>query len=254
MDIQEVLEAGRKLVEAKPMTNAQLGPLLSVRWPDRDPASLAAAVRYLLPMVQVPPRGIWGASGRPNVTTAEHWLGRPLGKNAAPDRMILRYLGAFGPATTADMRTWSGLTGLREVIERLRRRLRRFRDEQDRELFDLPEASLPDPDSPAPPRFLPTYDNILLSHEDRSRIISEDDRRRLTTESYGGTFGTVLIDGFVRGRWKIDHRRDAATLEIAPLKRLAKRDAAAVTEEGARLLAFAAADAENHDVWLSPAR
>jgi hypothetical protein len=253
LDIQEVLEAGRKLVEAKPMTNAQLGPLLSEGWPDRDPASLAAAVRYLLPMVQVPPRGIWGAGGRPNVTTAEHCLGRPLGKNTVPDRMILRYLGAFGPATTADMRTWSGLAGLREVIERLRPRLRRFRDDNGRELFDVPDAPLPDPDTPAPPRFLPTFDNVVLSHGDRSRIISEGDRRRLTAESYGGTFGTVLIDGFVRGRWKIDRGRDATTLEIKPLKRLAKNDGASVTEEGARLLAFAAADAENRDVLFSPA-
>jgi winged helix DNA-binding protein len=253
MDIDQVLDAGRELVEAQPMTNTELRSGLVDRWPDRDPASLAAAVRYLLPMVQVPPRGIWGASGRPFVTTAEHWLGRPLGTDTAPDRMILRYLGAFGPATIADMRTWSGLAGLREVTDRVRPRLRTFRDENGRELFDIPDAPLPDPDTPAPPRFLPTYDNILLSHDDRTRIISEDDRRRLTTGSYEGNFGTVLIDGFVGGRWKVLRQRGASTLLITPLKRLAKRESAAVTDEGVRMLAFVAADAEKYDVRLASA-
>jgi hypothetical protein len=235
------------------MTNAQVGPVLLQRWPDRDRASLAAAVRYLLPMVQVPPRGIWGASGPAAHTTAEHWLGRPLGANTAPDRMVRRYLAAFGPATVADMRTWSGLAGLREVTERLRPRLRTFRDEDGRELFDVPNAPLSDPNTPAPPRFLPTFDNILLSHNDRGRIISEGDRRRLTSESLGGNFGTVLIGGFVRGTWKVDRGRGAATLEIRPLKRLARRDTAAVADEGARLLALVAPDAGNQDVRLSPA-
>jgi hypothetical protein len=248
LDIEPVLEAGRELVEAKPMTNAQLGPLLLERWPDRDQAALAAAVRYLLPMVQVPPRGIWGASGRAAVTTAQHWLSRPLRSSAAPDRMILRYLAAFGPATVADMRTWSGLAGLREVVDRLRRRLRTFRDESGRELFDVSDAPFPDPDTPAPPRFLPTFDNILLSHDDRSRIIDEADRRRLTADSSGGSFGTILIDGFVRGTWKLLRQRRATALLITPLKRLAKRETAAVADEGARLLAFAAVDAESHDV------
>jgi Winged helix DNA-binding domain len=253
VDIDKVLDAGRELVEAKPMTNAELRSLLRERWPDRDPASLAAAVRYLLPMVQVPPRGIWGASGRPTVTTAEHWLGRPLRTNTTADKLILRYLAAFGPAMVADMRMWSGLAGLRDVTDRLRPRLRTFRDENGRELFDVPDAPLPDPDTPALPSFLPTYDNVLLSHDDRSRIISEDDRRRLIAGSYEGNFGSVLIDGFVGGRWKVSRQRSAATLLITPLKRLAKGERAAVTEEGVRLLAFAAADADKHDVRFASA-
>jgi hypothetical protein len=251
VEIEEVLKAGRALVEDEPMTNTQLGSLLVKRWPDRDGTSLAAAARYLLPMVQLPPRGIWGASGRAIHTTAEHWLGRALGTQTSPDRMILRYLAAFGPATVADMRTWSGLSGLREVTERLRPHLRTFRDEKDRELFDVPDGSLPDPEIPAPPRFLPTYDNILLSHADRSRIGSEEDRRRLTAASYAGNFGTVLIDGFVRGTWRIDRGRDGATLEITPLERLARPTIGAVTQEGAHLLAFVAPDAEKKDIRFS---
>lgn len=250
-DLDQVLEAGRQLVEARPMTNSQLASLLHERWPDRDKTSLAAAVRYLLPMVQVPPRGIWGARGPAAHTTAESWLGRSLGTNTAPDRMIRRYLAAFGPATVADMRTWSGLAGLREVAERLRPRLRTFRDEHGRELFDVPDAPLPDPDTAAPPRFLPTFDNIALSHDDRSRIISEDDRRRLTAESYQGNFGTVLTGGFVRGTWKVERRDQAATLLITLLKRPSKEDADAVMNEAARLLPFVAGEGVDHDIRIA---
>jgi hypothetical protein len=250
MDIEELLAAGRTLVEAKPLTSAELGPQLQRRWPDRDKVSLAQAVRFLLPMVQVPPRGIWGASARATHTTAERWLGRPLRRNTAPDRMVLRYLAAFGPATVGDMRTWSGLTGLREVFERLRSRLRTFRDERDRELFDVPDAPMSDPDTPAPPRFLPTYDNILLSHDDRSRIISTDDRKRLTDDSYDGNFGTVLVDGFVRATWKISRDRRAPTLVIRSLRPLSKRDTAAVNSEGARLLRFVTGEESANEVQV----
>jgi hypothetical protein len=251
LDLEDVLEAGRSLVEAEPMTNAQLGPLLLKRWPDRDPAALASAVRYLLPMVQVPPRGIWGASGQATVTTAEHWLGRTLRTGTAPDRMILRYLGAFGPATVADMRTWSGLPGLREVVDRLGPRLRTFRDERGRELFDVPGAPLPDPETPAPPRFLPTYDNLVLSHDDRSRILGDPIRPRLL-EQERGNFGSVLVDGFVRAIWRIARGRRRSTLKVAPLKRLAKQERTALIEEGLRLLAFAASDVPQRDVQITP--
>jgi Winged helix DNA-binding domain len=250
VDIEEVLAAGRALVEEKPMTNAKVGQALAERWADRDKASLAAAVRYLLPMVQVPPRGIWGASGQATHTTAEHWLGRPLGSDTAPDRMVVRYLRVFGPATVADMRTWSGLAGLREVADRLRPRLRTYRDQSSRELFDVPDGLLPDPDTPAPPRFLPTYDNILLSHDDRSRIISRDDRNRLTAQSYGGSFGTVLIDGFVGGTWKVARDGQSATLLIRPIRRRSKNVTNLVAAEGARLLAFVAGPEVDQDVRI----
>ncbi|MGH2347261.1 MAG: winged helix DNA-binding domain-containing protein [Chloroflexota bacterium] len=246
IDREALLAAGRTLLEEQPRTTAALGKLLHEQWPDRDAVSLAHAIRYLMPVVQLPPRGIWGASGQATWTTVEAWLGRPVETNAAPDDMIMRYLGAFGPATVSDMQAWCWLTKLREVVERLRPRLRTFRDEQGNELFDLPEAPRPDPSTPAPPRFLPEYDNLLLSHADRNRVIADQHRTRIFTK------GALLIDGFVVGSWKINRGRAAATLAIELFSALSAPDRGDAAEEGARLLAFAAPGAA-HDIQFSPA-
>ena len=246
LDLEAVATAGRALVEERPRTAKELGALLGDRWPDRDPAALAYTVRCLLPLVQVPPRGIWGAGGQTTHTTAEAWLGQPLAVETGPEPIILRYLGAFGPATVNDVQVWSGLTRLREVIERLRPGLITLRDENGAELFDLPEAPRPDGELPAPVRFLPEFDNLILSHADRMRVIADEHRRRIASKN-GMVPGTVLVDGFVRGTWRITRTRGSATLHIAPFEPLAPPDRTALTEEGARLLAFAAAG-QSHDV------
>lgn len=164
--------------------------------------------------------------------------------------MILRYLAAFGPATVKDVQKWSGLTRLREVAERLRPRLATFRDEHGAELFDLPDAPRPDPDIPAPPRFLYDYDNLLLSHADRARVITAAYARQ-DFPADGPQPAVVLLDGFTAGTWTIARGRGAATLTIRPFARLSGEDTAALTEEGARLLAFVAADARGHDVQIA---
>jgi hypothetical protein len=246
VDLDRLLAIGRAFVEEKPRTFRELGARLRKEWPDRDPQSLAYAVRNLVPLVQVPPRGVWGKSGAPKHTTAESWLGRPIDGPAAPHRMLRRYLAAFGPASVQDMQTWSGLTQLATVVERMRPRLRRFRDEAGRELFDLLNAPRPDAETPAPARFLTEYDNALLSHADRTHVVSDEDRKRLFAG--GGVLpSTILVNGFVHGTWKIVRNRRSATLVIKPYRRLAKKDATALAREGEKLLAFAAPEAAGHD-------
>ena len=250
VDMERLLTIGRALVEERPRTSAELRPILQKRWPKRDRDSLVMAMSYLLPLVQVPPRGVWGASAQPRRTTLETWLGRPLGKKRTPDEMILRYLAAFGPATAGDARTWSGLGGLGTVFERLRPRLRTFRDERGRELFDAPDGPLPDPETPAPPRFLPVYDNAVLSHDDRARVLRAFEPKRLGYLE-GANFGSVLIDGFVGATWTLKRNAKTAALRIAFIGKLPTHERVAVEEEGTQLLEFIAADATSREVTLA---
>lgn len=253
LNLAEIAAAGRALVEEQPRTFDQLGNLLTERWPDRDRRALAQTSRAFLPLVQVPPRGLWGASGPAAHTTAESWLGQPLDPAPSLDDLFLRYLAAFGPASYQDAQNWSGLTGLREVAERLRPRLVTFRDERGRELFDLPDAPRPDPDTPVTARLVAEFDNLILSHADRSRILDDDAKKRIFTVN--GIFpGIVLIDGFVGGTWKLTRERSAATLTIEPFAPLTAPDRAALEAEGMRMLAFAAPDVEIHGVkFANPA-
>jgi hypothetical protein len=251
VDLEALSAAGRILLEEKPCTARELGELLREPWPERDPSSLARAIRHLLPLVQIPPRGVWGKSGPAAHTTVEAWLGRPLDSHPSQEKMVLRYLGAFGPATVKDVQTWSGLTRLGEVLDKLRPRLRIFRDEHSRELFDLPDAPRPDPNTPAPLRFLPEFDNLILSHADRTRVIAEVYRKAIASRN-GMVPATFLVDGFVRGTWKTQLTRQKATLVIEPFEPLAKKDRDASAEEGERLLRFIREGAGAFEVRLEP--
>ena len=248
VDLKPVLAFARRLLAERPRTGGELRAAMEERFPEHDAAALAYACRCLLALVQVPPRGVWGRTAQVSSSTAEAWLGRPLAADPSIDDMVLRYLGAFGPAAVADVATWSRLTGLRAVLERLRPRLRTFRDERGRELFDLPDAPRPDPEMPAPPRFLPEYDNVVLSHADRSRFRREGERPRPAVS--GPVHGTVLSDGFLFGSWRLERDRDtgSATLVVTKLERPTKRAKAALAAEGRRFLRFVAADTDGHDV------
>jgi hypothetical protein len=249
VDLDAVMDVARPLLATQAMTGAQLRAAMAERFPGLDPAALAFACRNRLALVQVPPRGLWGRSGQVTSTTAESWLGRALDPAPSIDEVVMRYLAAFGPAAVADVTTWSRLTGLREVVDRLRPRLRPFRDEHGRELFDLPDAPRPHPDTPAPARFLPEYDNALLSHADRSRFMSDDHRKRLS-HGPGPVDGSVLDDAVGCATWHIDRDRASgkATLVVDHLDRLTKGGAARLATEGRRLLRFLASDADTHDV------
>jgi DNA glycosylase AlkZ-like len=231
VDRAALLAAGRELVESEPCGTADLARALGPRWPDADAESLAYAIRFLLPLVQVPPRGLWPVrpgAGRAKVTTVEHWTGEPLPADPPAEETVLRYLAAFGPATVPDIAAWSGLSGVRAIVDGLRPRLRALEDDRGRELLDVPGAPLPDPDTPAPPRLLPEFDNAILSHRDRTRIVPEELRTtvrdRLTTPMF-------LVDGFVRGTWRIADGR----LELDPFTPLSRAEAKALAAEGAMM-------------------
>jgi hypothetical protein len=232
VDLRPVLQFARRLL-AEPRTGPQLRAALAERFPGHDPAALAYACRCQLALVQVPPRGLWGRSAQVTTATAEAWLGRPLVASPSLDDVVVRYLGAFGPASVADVTTWSRLTGLREVVERLRPRLVTFRDERGREVFDLPDAPRPDPATPAPVRFLPEYDNLLLSHADRSRFLSTADRAALAPAWTIG-WGSVLHDGIVRAVWRLE----PGGVEVRHLPGLPKKALTAIAAEGRRLARF----------------
>jgi hypothetical protein len=246
IDTDKLASTGRALIQEGLFTHAALAKLLGEHWPDRDSKSVALALRRHIPMVQAPPRGVWGLSGQSTWASAERWLGRPFGTDTSPKQLILRYLAAFGPATVGDIQAWSGLTGLREVLETLRPRLRTFCDERGRELFDVAAGPLPDPGTPAPPRFLPDFDNVLLAHADRSRIFPEEYRQRV-----GIGTPTVLLDGFVGGTWKITRCNGVATLAVSSFEPLSRKETAALTAEGNRLLTFVAANAVTRKVLFT---
>ncbi|HEX2647076.1 MAG TPA: winged helix DNA-binding domain-containing protein, partial [Candidatus Dormibacteraeota bacterium] len=247
-DLGALQKAGREILGEKPRTVAELAKLLKERFPERDAQALAYGVRYTVPLVFTTPRGIWQASGPVALTTFEAWLGRPPGPAFAPDDLVRRYLAAFGPASPADFRAWSGL-GMREVFERLRPRLVRFRDGNGAELFDLPRAPRPDREVDAPVRFLPDYDNILLGHADRTRIMPSGKHLGMFS-SNGVMQGAVLVDGFVRAMWVPDR----TGLVISPFEKpLPKAEQRAIAEEASRLVELLAPEGPR-DVRFAPVR
>jgi hypothetical protein len=243
-DVDDVVAAGLELLAERPYVATELGKRLQERWPDADPNSMGYAIRFLVPVLQPPPRGLWARSGAARVDTIERWLGQSLDPNPSVDELVQRYLGAFGPASAKDVAVWSWLTGMREVLERLRPRLCTFRDENGRELFDVPDAPFPDPETPAPVRFLPEYDNIALSHDDRTRVLD----RKLSEPIW--MRGSILVDGFVRGTWRLDRERGKAVLRIGLFDSLTPTDRADVEGEAELLAAFLVPEAETREIVI----
>ena len=264
VDLAELQVSAAALLSREALTRVEIGRRLAVSWPEHDPASLAYAATHLLELVQVPPRGLWGENGQAAWFLGAAWLDGlsvsppdPARPENAREQLVLRYLAAYGPASVHDIQAWSGLSRLREVTERLQHgagqqgaRLRTFTGPDGGQLLDLPDAPRPgpkDPDVPAPPRFLPEYDNLLLSYAERSRVIPH--RRPVPLPpGNGATGGTLLVDGFWQANWKIVK----GTLEIQPFIRLSAADMAAVAAEGERLLGFAAPAGTGTDVRFAP--
>jgi hypothetical protein len=225
VDMEPFLRAARKEFRKRPVTFAEIKTLIRELAPDSDVDAIAYGVRTRVPLIGVPNSSRWRFGGRAPFVLAGK-LGKP-----DPKRMVRRYLAAFGPATPGDATAWSGVGGMREVFESMRGELRTFRDEAGRELFDVPDGLLPGGEVDAPVRFLPEYDNTLLGHKDRTRVIA-DEHRSLVYIGHGLMTGTVLLDGFAAAGW----RAKDGELALDPFRRLTKAEQKAIEPEADALV------------------
>jgi hypothetical protein len=254
-----------------PATFDDLRPLLSKKFPKIDERALGYAVRMSLPLVQVPSDDPWSFPSAPTFADADAWLSRlsAASGSASPARsrsasgsgaasgsldatvlLVRRYLAAFGPATVRDAQRWSGLPDLKAAFEHLRPSLVTFRDDRKRELFDLPDSPRPPEATPSPVRFVPDFDNLVLGHDDRRRIISDEHRPHLTTKNLQVN-ATFLVDGFAAGTWKVTRTKPQATLTLSPFGKLPRAARASLEEEGESLLTFAEPDAPRRSIEVS---
>jgi hypothetical protein len=236
--LDALLAEARRVFQEEPRTFTQVRAELVKIFPDADERAMGYAVRTHLPLIVSPGEHPWGFRADAPFALAEDRLGRPLEVDSRPHALALRYLAAFGPASTADLQAWSGLRSLAPVMSELRPQLRVLRDERKRELFDLPEAPRPPEDTPVPARFVADFDNLILSHADRTRVISDAHRSVVVTKN-GQVLPTFLVDGFVAGTWKVSRAAKTATLTVspfAPLSSAAKSELAAQWESLARFL------------------
>ncbi|MFG2133742.1 winged helix DNA-binding domain-containing protein [Streptomyces sp. NPDC048751] len=237
VDLDQLAAAGRAVMaDGEPRSMTELARPLTGRWPTAGPRALGEMViAALVPMAQLPPRGLWRTRAGVRNVLMSSWLGRdidppsPDGSDPVGQALLRRYLAAFGPAASADLRAWCGLAGLPTAVAALRDELVVFRDERGRELLDLPDAPRPDGDTPAPVRFLPAFDNAILGYHDRSRIIDDAHRGLSVTGAR-----VVLVDGRVAATWDVK----ADTVTVTPLRRFSRSDRALVTDEGRALASF----------------
>jgi hypothetical protein len=249
IDLGEMNRVIRAFV-ATPRTPGELVAHLRERWPGPDSLTTTNAAKAIVPLVQVPPRGVWGRSGMVRFAALDDWVGRAIPRTVDPAPIVRRYLAAYGPASVADAQTWSGVTRLREVFEGLRAELVSFRDSNGRELFDLPDAPRPDAATPAAPRFLADYDNLLLSHEDRTRFVDGAARQVLTYRS-GPIPGALLVDGRMVGAWHLRTEEGRTTVVIGLARALTPDDEAAVRLEADAMLEFSRPGATERAVEIS---
>jgi hypothetical protein len=246
-DLDELLAAARQYIGEKPRTFAAISERLAELMPEQDVGAMRYTVRTQIPMVQVPIPDGWSYSNKPEFTLAESWLGQSISPEDKLPELAKRYLAAFGPASVTDMQTWLGMPKLKDLFEKLKPELQIYRDEGKRELFDLPDSVLPDSDTPAPVRFLPEFDNLLLSHSNRTRVIAKEHHSKVYLPGLR-VAATILIDGFVSGVWKVEKSKNAATLAIEPFGKLTKKDRTALIEEGESLVRFIEAKAKSFEV------
>ena len=247
-DTAKIVAAARACFDANPCNFAELRNHLLKQFPKLDERGMGYIVRMHLPLILMPQAGTdWAWPAQANFVVAESWLGEPVQTDAAAHALALRYLAAFGPASVQDFQNWTGLGAMKTLFDELRPKLRTFRDERGRELFDLPNAPRPSADEEAPVRFLPEYDHVLLGYAERTRIVADAHRPALQTKNLIVP-AIFLVDGFIAGLWTVDTKKGVARLLVKPLITLSKPVKVALTDEGARLLKFVEPGAKSHVV------
>lgn len=233
LNVERLCDEGRRFFDEEPRTFDALRDHLAALHPGENERLLAYAVRMHLPLVLVPNDSEWSYAANAPFAVAETYLGKRIAASEDPGELALRYLAAFGPATVADFQAWSGLQSQRETFEKLRPKLVTFRDEKRRELFDLPDAPRPDEGADAPVRFLPEYDNLLLAHADRTRVIADEHRPLVVTRNLR-ILATFLVDGVVAGTWSVEKKG----IKLSPFGTLSRAVRARLDEERERLHEF----------------
>jgi len=246
-DKENVLAAARAFLATQPRTFEDISAMLAERWPNCEIGAMRYAVRMSLPLVQAPNNSTWSYPGKPAFALAEDWLDRPMGTAVDMRALFHRYLAAFGPASISDFQTWSGFGGLKSMTETLKAGLRIYRDERKRELLDLPDIELPPEDAPAPVRFLPEYDNLLLAHTQRTRIIADKYRVNVFLSALR-VRATILVDGFVQGAWRVDTVKGSALLVVEAFEALSQANRRALHDEAENLVHFVEPGAKSYEV------
>jgi hypothetical protein len=238
IDLAAVVERAGELFAKGPATFEVLREHLLAEHPNADERAIAYAVRCTLPLIQVPlAEAPWSFPSNAEFARADLWLGAGIDSASDPRELVRSYLAAFGPASVADAQTWSGLKGLKSTFAALKPELLTFRDERGRELFDLPEAPRPSAKTRVPVRLLPEFDNLVLAHDDRTRVIADEHRKLVVTKNLQ-VLATFLVDGFVAGTWKVERSKQIATLTFSPFAAPTKPIRDALRAEGLRLLGF----------------
>jgi hypothetical protein len=245
LEPDKVVAAAEKLLAKEPLTFTEVRDALQEQFPEVNERALGFCTRMLVPLVMYPADVRWSWTANSRFTPAEEWIGKKLHKRAEPLELVTRYLQAFGPATPADFQTWSGLQKAKPLFDELD--LATFTDEAGKTLYDVPDGPRPDEDTPAPVRFLPEFDNVLLSHAKRERIIADEHKPHVFTKNLR-VKATYLVDGLVAGLWTAEKKRGVATLTVTPFGKLLKKTQAELEREGAALIRFLEPDAKTHEV------
>ncbi len=245
LEPDKVVAAAEKLLAKEPLTFTEVRDALVREFPKVNDRALGFTTRMMVPLVMFPADTRWSWSANARFTPAEDWLGKKIRRSAVPEELVVRYLEAFGPATPADFQTWSGLPKAKDWFAKVE--LAEFTDSNGKPLYDVPAGPRPDEDTAAPVRFLPEFDNLLLAHAKRERIIADEHRPAVFTKNLR-VKSTYLVDGQVAGLWTAEKKRGVATLTLTPFGRTLKKTATELEREGSALLSFLEPDAKTYEV------